>query len=406
MSDGPEPSLSAKQKKDKSTRKKKAFEPYPVKQRNGKIHWQIYAGSKVVERDGKMVRILNRRTYADKGEAESAADLLRIQKINYGTAAMSLSERDRSDAAEALRVLKAHTVSILDAAHFYANHLEAQKKSRPVKDAVLDYIAAAQADGRAWSYILDLRYRLGRFSSDFEDKLLGEITTGDLDSWVRSLGLGAVSRNTFRKRLAALFNYGRARGWCTSNPAKDVVPARVRPTPIGILSPHELSRLLGNASEKTLPYWTIAAFGGVRSAELERLEWKDVHFESHLIEIAAHKSKTATKRFVRMEPVLEAWLEPYKNHRGPICLPNLRKLQLEDRRKAGITAWPSNALRHSYASYHLAHFRNAAQLALEMGHINANITFAHYRELVRPQEAERWWNIMPAYGANVVALTA
>jgi hypothetical protein len=105
MSDGPEPSLSAKQKKDKSTRKKKAFEPYPVKQRNGKIHWQIYAGSKVVERDGKMVRILNRRTYADKGEAESAADLLRIQKINYGTAAMSLSERDRSDAAEALRVL-------------------------------------------------------------------------------------------------------------------------------------------------------------------------------------------------------------------------------------------------------------------------------------------------------------
>jgi hypothetical protein len=35
---------------------------------------------------------------------------------------------------------------------------------------------------------------------------------------------------------------------------------------------------------------------------------------------------------------------------------------------AGIGHWPRNALRHSFASYHIAHFRDAAALALKMGH--------------------------------------
>jgi hypothetical protein len=35
---------------------------------------------------------------------------------------------------------------------------------------------------------------------------------------------------------------------------------------------------------------------------------------------------------------------------------------------AGITEWPENALRHSFASYHLAHFMNAAETAPQLGH--------------------------------------
>ena len=38
--------------------------------------------------------------------------------------------------------------------------------------------------------------------------------------------------------------------------------------------------------------------------------------------------------------------------------------------------------RHSYASYHLAHFGDAAQLALEMGHTSPHMIFKHCRELV------------------------
>jgi hypothetical protein len=54
----------------------------------------------------------------------------------------------------------------------------------------------------------------------------------------------------------------------------------------------------------------------------------------------------------------------------------------------------------------LAHFKNAASTALEMGHHDTRITFAHYRELVKPKEAERYWNIRPAAVTKIVPMTS
>jgi integrase len=72
-------------------------------------------------------------------------------------------------------------------------------------------------------------------------------------------------------------------------------------------------------------------------------------------------------------------------------------------RPAGITEWPDNALRHSFASYHVAHFKDAKALALEMGHTDSGILFNHYRALVKPKEAARYWNIRPLTTKKVVA---
>jgi hypothetical protein len=46
-------------------------------------------------------------------------------------------------------------------------------------------------------------------------------------------------------------------------------------------------------------------------------------------------------------------------------------------------------------SYRLAATGNAAQTALESGHDQA-VLFAHYREIVRPKDAERFFSIRPA----------
>ena len=97
-----------------------------------------------------------------------------------------------------------------------------------------------------------------------------------------------------------------------------------------------------------------------------------------------------------MQPNLAAWLERYNWRVGRVCPPNLRKLLEEDRRKTGLKKWPPNALRHSFASYHLAAFDNAAKLALELGHTSEELIFRHYRELVRPEQATKYWAISPA----------
>ena len=65
-------------------------------------------------------------------------------------------------------------------------------------------------------------------------------------------------------------------------------------------------------------------------------------------------------------------------------------------------------MRHSFASYHIAHFRDAAALALEMGHTTTNLIFQHYRQVVKQADGARWWALMPSaesVSSKVVAMT-
>jgi hypothetical protein len=64
-------------------------------------------------------------------------------------------------------------------------------------------------------------------------------------------------------------------------------------------------------------------------------------------------------------------------------------------KSAGV-AWKPNALRHSFISYRLAEVQSAAQVALEAGN-SAAMLFRHYRELVKPADAQRWFAILPRH---------
>jgi hypothetical protein len=67
------------------------------------------------------------------------------------------------------------------------------------------------------------------------------------------------------------------------------------------------------------------------------------------------------------------------------------------RERANLNEWPGNTpLRHSFASYHAAEFQNAGTLAAEMDYRDPDVTYRHYRELVRPASAHKYWNIFPA----------
>ena len=53
-----------------------------------------------------------------------------------------------------------------------------------------------------------------------------------------------------------------------------------------------------------------------------------------------------------------------------------------------------NGLRHSYASYRLAVTANAPEVSLEMGN-TPQMIHRHYRELVTPAKAEKWFSLLP-----------
>jgi integrase len=354
----------------------------------GALRWEVT----VPQQNGGRAR----RYFAERAEAETFLQLAKIQARNHGTAALSISERLRIEAVSGAEKLAPFGKTISDAVAFYVRHLEQTARSRPVKEVVAELLESRKADGVSRRYREDLKSRLGRFCDTFGECLIGELDAPPIDSWLRSLGVGAITRNTSRRRLSTLFEFARAQHWCATNPVADIPRAKEKETPVGILSPEELARLLENADSATLPYWAIGAFAGLRSAELSRLEWQDIHFEAGLIEVKASKAKSAARRFVQMQPALRAWLAPYEGCKGNVCPPGLRTKLVADRQRAGLKAWKSNALRHSFASYSLAHFQDAARLALEMGHRDQRLLFAHYRELVRPAAAERYWGIMPA----------
>lgn len=252
--------------------------------------------------------------------------------------------------------------------------------------------------GRSAKYVKDLRNRLRRFQEAFGDQNAATITTREIDQWISGLGLGPQSQNNYRTILCSLFSYALSRGYVQSHPVMAIEKAKVVGDAPGIFTPDELSSLLNAARERVpdvLGFLAIGAFAGLRMAEIERLAWTDVDMDGGFVHVGAKKAKSARRRLVKIEPNLRRWLEIAIRSRESVAPLNLRVRILETRKAAKLKKWPFNGLRHSYASYHLAHFKDAARLALEMGHTDTSMIFGHYRELVRTDEAARYWEIEP-----------
>jgi integrase len=356
-----------------------------------RVLWQVELGSEI--REGKRHRL--RRTFADRKAAETFSELKRVERENFGSSGIALDQTLRGEALEARRILIPFNVSVLDAAKDYVRRMELVIRSETVSNAVNALLAAKEADHLRPRYLRDLRDRLKRFILDFGQRKLADIESPEIDRWLRELGLAPLTRNSFRMRLFTLFEYARVCKWVSQNPVAEVRKVKVRESVPGILEPIQIAQLLESAEEATLPYFAIGSFGGLRTAELQKLEWRDIRFDEKLIEVRASTSKTASRRFITIRPNLAAWLEPYRGYVGKVCPPDLYGRTVEDRKRAGILKWPSNCLRHSFASYHLANFGDLNQLTLEMGHINSTMLFKHYRELVTPTSAAEFWRIAP-----------
>jgi integrase len=73
----------------------------------------------------------------------------------------------------------------------------------------------------------------------------------------------------------------------------------------GILTITQAARLLESATREGLPYIAIGLFAGLRRAEIERLDWSEIDFESGLIEVTADNAKNSWFGFI-----------PLRQHQG------------------------------------------------------------------------------------------
>ncbi len=277
---------------------------------------------------------------------------------------------------------------------------------KPVAEAVKELIEIKQARGASPRYIADLRYRLGKLARSII-KNLGDVSVRDIQSWLDAEG-GAPQTYANNRRVAyLLFEFGQARGWCKNNPAAACDTVKLGSPPVGVYSVAEMRRILDVADSDVLPVLVLGAFCGLRSAEIERLEWADIDLQAGVVVVGADKSKTASRRVVPMPDNARIWLAPYAGRTGRVWPHEgwrMYRRVTETVRAAGVKP-QANALRHSFATYKFALTGDAGRVAGELGN-SAGVLHRHYRNLAKPDEGKSFFELMPPGQANVVPLAA
>lgn len=310
--------------------------------------------------------------------------------------------------AEAMRHIPAGG-SLVEAAKRYAR--EQKKEKLPavlVPEVVRLFLESKEKKNRSARYLDDIERRGKKVASAFRCGIAG-IGVGELEAFLDRLK-GATNRAAFREFLVGLFRFAQRRGFLPRDArteAEQLETVERKSGAIEIYSPAELHSALDSARGKERLAVALAAFTGIRSAELRRLYWEDINGTN--VTVAAEKAKTAQRRLVPILPALAAVLADFERGEGPI-FPHANDTHFSrflNRavRRAGIEA-KTNAFRHSFASYRLAEVKSAEAVALEMGNSPRKL-FTNYRELVTAEDAALWFSVRPQQdGGKVVAFAA
>ena len=363
---------------------------------SGQISWLVSLGR---DANGKQ----RWKRFNDKNEAIAHRETLEIAKANEGQLIWSLSPEQRSEAVKSYKLLEPFQANLFDAAQYYVEHVLHFRNSPSIEDLVKQLVERMEKNGRRFRSVKDVRTRLEKFSENFKGRRLSEVTLEELKNWFDKLALSSRSISHYMTKVSQLYNYAIRHNWCAENLVNRLDRPSIEESDVGIFSPDEALRLLQHADAaeiELLPYIAIAFFAGLRSAELQQIEWSAVKISERAIIVGAAVAKKRGQRVVDITDTLAAWLAPHIKTTGTVTphgyrlRPRLLKLAKEAK-----VIWKRNGLRHSFCSYHLAAFGDPIKTAYQAGN-SADMIHRHYKALVTTADAERFWNLRPTSAVN------
>lgn len=300
------------------------------------------------------------------------------------------------DARRALEILP-EGVDLVTAARFYAEQ-RGPLDRRPVEDIADEFIEAKEGAGLRPSTLVQYRSHMKQLSEEFQGRNLAEITTPDLVRWLDKRKVTGATRGNWRASLSVFFNWAIRMRYGRENPADGINLHATDQTLADIWPPETVALFMKTAETKApdlCPYSALGFFAGIRRAEMLRLNWSAVSKEH--VHIGPAVAKKRRQRYITIAPNLRAWLDRYAG-KGPVWPMSPTHLDRTVRKvckAAGIKEWPSNVMRHSFASYHLALNKSAPATAMELGHTQPDILYNHYRNLATVDEAREFFSIRP-----------
>lgn len=366
------------------------------------------------------------------------AERIALSIVNAETAARDLTADDRRIAiaafgalaptglhldAVARDVAEAHKltggkISIADLARFWSRR-SAECECPPAAQVLDELIAHFIEHGRSSIYWLRTKRDLVPFVSTFPDLTL--VTPRDLTAYLRDLKKGTRRRDNIRDAIVRLYTFARDAEYLpkdTQTAAEKIDRIDEGISHVTTYTPAQIRVLLANIGAEWRPWFLLAAFAGLRTSEVFRLEWNAIIREQGIIGIGrrvARKVKISRKPPIQLN--LAEFLDEYREFSGPIypnieshgCGRSWQNLEAAHTRaiaalsKASGVKWERNALRHSYGSHRLAIVKNEAHLSLEMGNSISQVR-EYYNDPKTEKEALEYFDVRPQNHANVLYL--
>lgn len=269
----------------------------------------------------------------------------------------------------------------------------------------------------------DFSERSARFAEAFQSVPAHEFTSEVLKQWLIDMELAPRSVKNFLAVASEVLKFACQKKYITYSPVDDLTDTdrkelcgSTEAKEPSILTVGEAERLVLAASEhpelELLGFVTLGLFCGIRVEELNRLDWSSVR-DTEELPIVTISAKIAKKRRIRHVDIPRnalKWLSLQKDRSGTLTaqihrsehykrfskLLKLAGFGRTDESGKWESDWPSNALRHSFGTYHYALHGNPMETAKQMGHkASDQVLFDHYRALATKEQGEAFFAIAP-----------
>lgn len=391
---------------------------YKVKNRDGNLYTLSY----------RVGRVRKLRQFSELSKAKAEARIVAEQLSDGRGIALELTGADRDQYLYSIQKLKKYGISlvtcvdeyttaldyevpVVEAAKYYSKVHNTDLPDKTVQEVYTDMLAAKKKDGASDYYLADLKKRLKRFCDDFKTNI-AEVTTTQIDEWLRALDLSPRSRNNFRNCIVSLFSYAKAAGHLPidrETVAEHTAVAKDKGKSISFFTPEEFSKILTESrtnDRSVLPLLVLGGFCGLRTEEIFRLKWEHIKWEQSHIIISEEVSKggeARRRRIASLTPTAAAWLAGFGNLKGPIIQGVRTDTRIRAICKTVNVPWKVNGLRHSYITYRQATVQDPVKVAFECGN-SPDIIRSNYDAVATEQEGKAWFSIMPEVPKNVVQM--
>ncbi|EDY82040.1 hypothetical protein VDG1235_1660 [Verrucomicrobiia bacterium DG1235] len=334
---------------------------------------------------------------------------LESQAKREGSQSTLLKAWEVRDYLKARKKLEGSELTVLEAVEKYLELKPSDESLKDLSEAISEYLEVKE---RAVSqpHYRQIKRTLDFFQTTFSETVA--IASSDIADWLNGLPYDPQTKQNYRKRLNAFFGYCVRQDWIQNNPIRGVEPPEVIPTEIGVLTPIEanyLFRANHDAPAPVLARFALEAFAGLRYSSACRIDFVDIKWELKGIELPAAKIKTKRRHFIDGLPDnLWRWLEfcraqsedwrieerNYLYHKST-AFEKATLLFRQENGGQGEVPHPKNALRHSFASYHVALNKSPSATATILCHNSEKKLWDHYKGRATESDGEKYFGITP-----------